>query len=476
MLFEKQFFSMRFLTAHLLFCVCVAPLFSQEKAPVAFDRLIFHKAPKPLAKGAVTADWPRFLGAADDATSPEKPLLVDWPKTGPVPVWEVRKGEGYSSPAIVGDKLVIFHRLEGDEMAECLHPETGKRFWTYQYPVEYRDRYGYSDGPRTSPVVEGGRVYLHGVTAWMTCLDLKSGKAIWKRDLAKDFGIPQYFFGKGSNPVVAGDLVIINVGGSEERCVVALDKKSGKTKWIAKDAWGASYASPILATMHGRKTCLVFTGGESRPAVGGLLVLDAATGEKLARFPWRADMFESANAVSPVYLGDNRVFLSECYEIGGVLLEFDEKFKPKVLWKKPDFNIHWMAPIFHDGHLYGAAGRHQQGGELVCVEVATGKEKWRERVAWTQNLGGRELNLEAFRCSLLQADGHFLCLSEFGSLLWLDLSPKGFKILSKSQLFFAPQAWTLPAVSRGLLYVMQNEFDRLGSRPPRMICYDLRGK
>ncbi len=228
--------------------------------------------------------------------------------------------------------------------------------------------------------------------------------------------------------------------------------------------------------MHGRKTCLVFTGGESRPAVGGLLVLDAATGEKLARFPWRADMYESANAVSPVYLGDNRVFLSECYEVGAVLLEFDKQFKPKVLWKKPDFNIHWMAPIFHEGHLYGAAGRHQQGGEMVCVEVATGKEKWRERVAWTQSLGGRELNLEAFRCSLLQADGHFLCLSEFGSLLWLDLSPKGFKILSKSQLFFSPQAWTLPALSRGLLYVMQNEFDRLNGRPARMICYDLRGK
>ncbi|MGE4551387.1 MAG: hypothetical protein AAEJ57_08345, partial [Opitutales bacterium] len=243
-----------------------------------------------------------------------------------------------------------------------------------------------------------------------------------------------------------------------------------------KDAWGASYASPMLATMHGRLTCLVFTGGESRPTAGGLLVLDVATGEKLARFPWRADVYESANAVSPVYLGKNRVFLSECYQIGAVLLQFDEKFTPKVLWKKPDFNIHWMTPIFHEGHLYGTAGLHQQGAEMVCVEVATGKEKWRQRIAWTQQIGERELNIEAFRASLLKVDGHFLCLSEFGSLLWLDLSPKGFKILSKSQLFFSPQAWTLPAVSRGLLYVMQNEFDRLNDRPARMICYDLRGK
>ena len=181
-------------------------------------------------------------------------------------------------------------------------------------------------------------------------------------------------------------------------------------------AIGAPRASPRRGA-GGRSGVLLVASPTVLPAVGGLLVLDAATGEKLARFPWRADLYESANAVSPVYLGDNRVFLSECYEIGAVLLEFDKQFKPKVLWKKPDFNIHWMAPILHEGHLYGAAGRHQQGGEMVCVEVATGKEKWRERVAWTENLGGRELNLEAFRRRLLQADGHFLCPSEFGSLL-----------------------------------------------------------
>ena len=99
---------------------------------------------------------------------------------------------------------------------------------------------------------------------------------------------------------------------------------------------------------------------------------------------------------------------------------------------------------------------------------------WEEEVEH----GGQKRVMKAgtLRASLLRADGHFLCLSEFGSLLWLDLSPKGFKILSKNQLFFSPQAWTLPAVSRGLLYVMQNEFDRLASRPARMICYDLRGK
>jgi outer membrane protein assembly factor BamB len=443
-------------------------------SPVPFDRLTFHQGPAPLAKESTTNDWPRFNGPNDNAISVEEPLIKKWLPAGPTLLWEVEKGEGYSSPGIQGERLVLFHRLNGKETVECLHPENGKRYWSYDYPVEYRDRYGYSNGPRTSPVIDEKRVYLHGVTAWLTCLNLETGKLIWKRNLAEEFAVPEYFFGKGSNPIVAGDKLILNIGGSEDRCVVAFDKKTGKQAWIAKDSWGASYSSPTLARIHDKEVCLVLTGGESRPPKGGLLVLDPNTGEKLARFPWRADKFESANAVPPLPVGKNRVFLSECYELGGVLLEFNEKFIPKVLWKKPDFNIHWMTPILSGNHLYGVSGRHQQGSEMVCVELDTGKEVWRNRIAWEQDIQGRKLRLEAFRASLLYADGHYLCLSELGSLLWLDLSPKGSEILSSTQLFFASGTWTLPAVSRGLLYVMQNETDRMSNTSTRILCYDLR--
>ena len=260
-------------------------------SPLPFDRLTLHKGPKPLTKGAVTNDWPRFNGPTDNAISIEEPLIKKWLPAGPTLLWEVKKGEGYSSPGIKGERLVLFHRLNGKEMAECLHPENGKRYWSYEYPVEYRDRYGYSNGPRTSPVIEGESVYLHGVTAWLTCLDLKTGKLIWNRNLAEEFAVPEYFFGKGSNPIIAGEKLILNMGGSEDRCVVAFDKNTGKQAWIAKDSWGASYSSPTLARIHDKEVCLVLTGGESRPPKGGLLVLDPNTGEKLARFPWRADKF-----------------------------------------------------------------------------------------------------------------------------------------------------------------------------------------
>ena len=196
-----------------VFGVVHYPSINLVAAPDDFARLTFHRGPKPLAKNAETSEWPRFNGPSDNAVTPEKPLLKKWPGGAPVLLWEVRKGEGYASPAIRDDRLIIFHRLEGKEVVECLDPETGKRHWEHAYPVDYRDRYGYSNGPRASPVVDGGFVYLHGVTAWLTCLELATGKLVWKRDLVNDFSIPQYFFGKGSNPVVAGDKQILNVGG-----------------------------------------------------------------------------------------------------------------------------------------------------------------------------------------------------------------------------------------------------------------------
>ncbi|WP_265595502.1 PQQ-binding-like beta-propeller repeat protein, partial [Verrucomicrobium sp. BvORR106] len=181
--------------------------------PAAFDRLKFHTAPAPLNPGAKTSDWHRFLGPTDDATSPETHLLHQWPAQGPAKVWEVAKGDGYTSPAIQGDRLILFHAEGGKEVLECLHPETGQRYWTQGYPMEYRDRYGFANGPRSSPVIAGDRVLTHGVTSILTCTDLKTGQILWQRDLRAEFHVPQDFFGQGSSPLVQGNKVIVNVGG-----------------------------------------------------------------------------------------------------------------------------------------------------------------------------------------------------------------------------------------------------------------------
>lgn len=431
--------------------------------------------PKSLNPEAVIEEWPRFNGQNNDAKSKEYPILLEWPSNGPSLIWTLSKGAGYASPAIFGKQLVLFHRMEGREIAECRDAQTGRGLWEYSYPVDYKDRYGYSAGPRASPVIFDGRVYLHGVTAWLTCLDLKTGKLLWKRDLRKEYQVPHYFFGKGSNPIVCDDGVILNVGGGNRQCIVNFDRKTGETIWVLKDDWGASYSSPIFATIHEQFVGLAMTGGESRPATGGLLIFDPKTGKKLARFPWRSKRYESATACPPVALGENYIFLSECYDKGSVLLHIKENFSTEVVWENPSLGIHWMTPVERNGILYGVSGRHQQGAEAFGLDWKKGHILWKDRITWKQRINGRDLNLQLFRGSWLLVGNRFLCLSELGSLLNVRFSPDGWGIEQCSQLFFAPETWTLPALSKGLLYVMQNETDRMSGETSRLLCYDLRG-
>jgi outer membrane protein assembly factor BamB len=440
-------------------------------AATAFDRLTSQAAPRPMSKGAVTGDWPRLLGSAHDATSPETHLLHELPGSGPRIVWEVAKGNGFGGPAIVGGRLVIFHRMDGKEIAECLDSETGKRFWNYEYPAPYRPRYGGSEGPRTSPVIAEGRVFTFGVSGQLHCFDLASGTVCWERDLAREFEMGPAFFGYGSTPLVAGSRVIVQLGGRLNGNPVnsaAFDVATGKLVWIATDEWGASYASSDPARLHGRDCVLVFAGGESRPPTGGLLIIDATTGAVLARAGHRADIAESVSASSPVVAAAEpgkpvRVFVSESYSAGGACFDIGPDFSIKPAWRAPNFGLYWMTPLVRDGALVGWAGQSEQAAEFVAHEITTGKELWRS------DLGG------GFgRASLLAVDGGVLCLGEFGDLAWVEVNRRGAAISSRAKLFNAPETWTLPAVSHGLLYVSQNEQGTGGARP-RIICYDLRG-
>lgn len=473
--------------------------------PETFDRLAFHAAPRALSKMARTSDWPRFLGPDDAASSPETHLLHDFPKDGPALLWEVRKGEGYTSPAIANGIAVIFHALDGRETLEALEAETGKRYWLHDYPINYQDRYGFANGPRGSPVISGDRVVAMGVTCVMTCLDLNTGRLAWQRDLKKEFNVPQDFFGHGGTPLVMDGKVIVNLGGKDalvaeddmrERaadlarpglCVAAFDMKTGRLAWGVRDAWGASYASPVRARMHGRDVALIYAGGESNPAIGGLLCVDPKDGAVLARHPWRAKDYIQATGSSPVAVPDkNRAFITTSYPkgrpLGGVMLEFDAGFKVKEIWKSPKFAVHFMNPLLLDGHLYGIDGETEQTSQLVCYRADDGTEQWRKEISWedeeaTKSNGGRAQRMGIQRASLLGVDGGVLCLGETGALLWLDLTPGDAKVKARTQLFYSPHTWCLPALSRGLLYVMQNEREMVrGSGGTRVLCYDLRGQ
>ncbi|MBC8166136.1 MAG: PQQ-like beta-propeller repeat protein, partial [Bryobacteraceae bacterium] len=323
----------------------------------------FYVKPKPLAKGAVTQDWPSFLGPTHNGVSGETRLLQKWPAGGPTLVWEMKKGTGYSSPAIAGDRLVYIHRVGDRERVDCLHPETGAKYWEFSYPTQFEDRYGYNNGPRASPVIDGDRVYTYGAEGKLHCLNLKTGEVIWKRDIAKEYKVPQDFFGTANTPLIEGDLLIINVGAPGGPTVVGFSKTTGKMVWGAGNEWGPSYASPVPATVNGKRRVYVLAGGESKPPQGGLLSIDPANGAVDFKFPWRSRSYESVNAASPVAIG-NQVFISASYRTGGALLNVFPDGKQTTAWTSNDIGTHWNTAVQKDGYLYAFDGRNEPDASL----------------------------------------------------------------------------------------------------------------
>ncbi len=458
--------------------VLVLALVIQDPAAEVAAELTTHATPRPLSAEAVTEESPGFLGAHRRPFTDERPLLKKWPEQGPKLLWERRTGGGYAAPAIVKGRLILFHRLAGQEIVDCLDPKTGKRLWRQAAQIIYEDAFGYSNGPRCAPLIDRGQVFTYGVDGRLQCLKLEDGKVLWKRELRKDFESPQMFFGVGTTPLLVGEHLVVNVGSPDGPCVVAFHRDSGETVWEAGEQWYASYASPVFATMEGQPRILVFGGGKSRPPVGGLSVL-SPTGKLLWEFPWRSEIYYSVNAMTPV-VQDSGIFIAESYGRGGVKLELQTDGTGKVSWKNTNFDPHFGTPVLVDEHLYGFAGQKEPTSELACVDWKSGKTLWRQDLTWEDTLttsqGPVQRVMHPGRAFLMRADGAFLCMGEFGHLLWLNLTPEGPKVLARARLFFASETWTPLVVYRGLLYVCQNSRDFLTGRKQRLLCYDFRGK
>ncbi|HUE69392.1 MAG TPA: PQQ-binding-like beta-propeller repeat protein [Pirellulaceae bacterium] len=409
------------------------------------------------------ADWGPFLGPTGDGKSPEKGILAPWPDGGLKTIWEKKLGTSYGAPAISQGRLYQFDRFGRMARVYCLKAETGEELWRYEYPTDYEDYYGYNNGPRCSPVVDGDRVYAYGAEGMLVCLNAITGKLVWKVDTAKDFGVVKNFFGVGSNPVVEGDLLLVMVGGSPPGTIdvfravgngsgiVAFDKTSGEVKYKITDEL-ASYASMKTATLAGRRFGLAFCRG-------GLVGFEPATGKVDFHFPWRALNPESVNASLPVVAG-NEVFISETYGPGSALLSVAPG-KCDVVWQDDQrkrfkaMQTHWNTPIEVDGYLYASSGRHLNEAELRCIEWQTGDIQWSEP--------------DLTRASLTYIDGHFLVLGEIGNLLLVKANPRKYELVSEMNLAPRPAGiagegstardlpgdpfWAAPVVSHGLLYI-----------------------
>jgi outer membrane protein assembly factor BamB len=247
-------------------------------------------------------------------------------------------------------------------------------------------------------------------------------------DTAKTFDSPKGFFGRASSPLVEGELVILILGGRKGAGIVAFESASGKVRWKSTDD-EASYASTVGATIRGVRVVLAL----NREA---LVALRPADGQVLFRYPWRPSMHASVSAATPLVIGD-LIFLSASYGAGATLLRFGET-APTVVWSLADaLSNHYATSVHHRGFLYGWHGRQEQGCELRCIELETGKVRWREPglKAGSVTIAGEEL----------------LVLTEKGLLLRAPASPEAFKPTERCQaLPFDCRAF--PAISNGRLF------------------------
>lgn len=465
-----------FLAGAALGCQAEAPAIQPAVAQVEAVAAAPAEPLKPRSEAARKAgvDWPTFLGPGGDSKSPETGILKDWPAAGLPIRWQKELGTSYGAPAISDGKLFQFDRIEDKARLYCLDAETGEELWRHEFSTDYQDLYGYNNGPRCSPIVDGDKVYAYGVEGRLICCRVADGKLLWEVDTTKDFGVVQNFFGVGSTPVIEGELLIVMIGGSPPEdqqlppgaldrvtsngtAIVAFDKNTGQVRYKIGDEL-ASYASLKLATIGDRRWGFAFCRG-------GLVGFEPASGKIDFHYPWRAPILESVNASVPVVVGDE-VFISETYGPGSTLLKV-EPGKYSIVWQDEPrrrakaMQTHWMTPIYVDGYLYGSSGRHTENAELRCIEWKTGKVMWSEP--------------GMTRCSLLHIDGHFVCLGEYGQLTLVKVNPEKFEKVEsidhgdrsfgagKGPLLNYP-CWAAPIVSHGLLYIRGDD---------RLLCLEL---
>ncbi len=320
--------------------------------------------PTPLA----AADWPGFLGPDRDGNSPDSGLLKQWPADGPPLLWKVDDiGPGWSSMAVVDGNIYTTGNSGDNQMLICLD-SSGKSKWRIKQGPECEHR-GYS-GARSTPTIDGDRIYVTGGNGLVTCHSAADGKIIWSRDMRKDFGGRVGGWKYSESVLILDNLAIVTPGGGN--AIVALDKKDGEVAWKSDVAATAGYSS-CLPIKDSGKTIIV-NGSQS-----GLLFVDAVTGKEIYRHEFAVN--NTANVPTPAY-EDGYLFWSVGYGKGSVCLKVaysGGKWSFKEAWKSKDMGCHPGNYVVSKGLVFGK-GR----GGLVCLDMKTGTTKWKERMGTGQ--------------------------------------------------------------------------------------------
>ena len=401
---------------------------------------------------AAAADWPQWRGPNRDGTWTESGILSSIPSNGLGPV-----GLGYSSPIIKDGMLyltdVIAEQPIIRERTLCFNARSGKRIWMTQHdatPPDWFFNPPQLRGPGATPIIYKDRVYGLSMFSVLKCLDARTGKVLWKRDLATEYQLPPSSL--DASPLIDNNLLILAIGGKPAAGVVAFDLLTGHEVWKALSE-AASWSSPVIVSAGGTRQLIVWMRQS-------ITALNPTNGAVFWREPTVSGGSPGFSAVStPVIQGDRLL-------ISGLMLRLDQtKPAAKILWPDTPSGTKRIlsdtsTPFFQDEFVYCP----RSGGMFVCLEAGTGREVWQTN-AVTDLRQGACVHIMPTRSAL------FLYTDQ-GDLVRAELTPSGYRELGRTHLIDATSplfenkfAWSAPALANRKLFV-RNDLE--------LRCYSLR--
>jgi len=401
-----------------------------------------------LAASARAGDWPQWMGPQRDGhAAADTPAVEQLPPELKV-LWRKKIGGGFSSPVVAGGKLVVFDENGREEVVRMLDAKTGSEIWSVPIGDVYRDEWG--AGPRSTPLIDGDRVYVQSCKGEFRCLNLAEGSVIWGVSFEKDFGVK--FLGSKANEgtaarrgnngsaTVDGNSVIVNVGSTNGATLVCFDKSNGKVLWKAGNE-EAAYSSPMVATLAGVKQVVSFTAD-------ALMGVERDHGTILWRIPFVTNA--KRHASTPVIFGDTVIVNSHTIGLVGTkIVREGGELRAVPLWANKALKINLSTPVRVGDYLYDE-GPSQN---YICADVRTGRTMWQAPGFGTR---GTE------NSSTIAVGKNLLVLTDSGELVLVAARSDQYTELSRVQV--CGKNWNYPALAGSRLYVRDAR---------ELICYDL---
>ena len=383
-------------------------------------------------------DWPHYRGPSQNGSTPES--IGTLPVGGPRELWRVHLGTGLSSVTVADGRAFSAGFKDGKEVLYCLSPANGRVLWTHSW-VAKLGAYLFEGGPRATPTVDGERVYMLGADGHIACVSAATGKPVWEKNLVSDFAGRRPEWGFSGSPTIDGKNVILDSGG-KGASTVALNKLTGEPAWKSGGD-EAGYGSAIVATIAGARRILLVKAD-------ALVMLNAADGAEAARFEWKTAF--KINAATPLVVGDKAVITS-AYNHGAAAVSLSGG-KASQAWFSKNLLSHFNTPVHSGGSVFGLDGEAgKRRSSLVCLDLASGDEKWRAK---TVNHG-----------SLILAGDKLVILTEGGDLVLAAASGAAYKELARKKVL-GGRCWVQPTLANGKVYCRNNTGE--------LVCLDLGGK